>query len=423
MNRRLVLLAMASLLLLASSLHGGNRPNPRFVGFTDKGHFTCPSDKQSAEYCVLQKHNCVCTGYAEGQMPHDIIVTYFDPSVCGSPTYPFEITSLSFSMYAKPGWQWPVGMDVVVFAPAEAGNNCSGPAEELCRFHIVCDEATFGSPAFGEPNIGTVMFPEPCCVDGPVYVGLEYNDPGEGPFPSILYDTNSTPDTCDNWYYFDENGAFEKWYEWYDFWYGLWQDYLPGYPWFWVEGETYSSNCCADGDDDGICDDVDNCPTVANADQLDSDGDGVGDACDNCHTYNPDQSDADNDGLGDPCDPCPMDYYNDIDGDGICGDVDNCPGIYNPLQEDSDSDGIGDACENCCTGIRGNIDYDPADNIDIADLLYFVEYQFSSPAGPAPPCLDEANVDGIGDIDIADLLYMVEYQFGAPAGPAPVSCP
>ena len=40
--------------------------------------------------------------------------------------------------------------------------------------------------------------------------------------------------------------------------------------------------CPGDGDGDGICDDVDNCPFVANPDQADQDGDSVGDACDNC---------------------------------------------------------------------------------------------------------------------------------------------
>lgn len=37
-----------------------------------------------------------------------------------------------------------------------------------------------------------------------------------------------------------------------------------------------------DADGDGIADQADNCPQVANADQADSDGDGIGDACDTC---------------------------------------------------------------------------------------------------------------------------------------------
>ena len=76
----------------------------------------------------------------------------------------------------------------------------------------------------------------------------------------------------------------------------------------------------------------------------------------------------------------------------------------------------------CCYGMTGNIDYDPLDIQDIDDLVYFVEYQFGQPvAGPAPPCLEEANTDGIEGIDIADLVLMVDYQFNQ--GPAPVQCP
>jgi hypothetical protein len=36
---------------------------------------------------------------------------------------------------------------------------------------------------------------------------------------------------------------------------------------------------CPDTDGDGVCNAVDNCPTVANLNQADSDNDGIGDAC------------------------------------------------------------------------------------------------------------------------------------------------
>jgi thrombospondin type 3 repeat protein len=51
-----------------------------------------------------------------------------------------------------------------------------------------------------------------------------------------------------------------------------------------------------DGDNDGVPDATDNCPTTANSDQTDTDGDGQGDACD---------ADDDNDGVPDTGDDCP----------------------------------------------------------------------------------------------------------------------
>lgn len=71
-----------------------------------------------------------------------------------------------------------------------------------------------------------------------------------------------------------------------------------------------------DRDRDGVQDSKDNCPKVANSDQLDTDNDGKGDACD-----------------------------MDIDGDGITNDNDNCRLVYNPDQEDANNDGLGDICE------------------------------------------------------------------------------
>lgn len=58
-----------------------------------------------------------------------------------------------------------------------------------------------------------------------------------------------------------------------------------------------------DTDMDGIFDPADNCPMVANFNQLDSDLDGFGDACDNCpNNANIDQEDVDQDGAGAACD-------------------------------------------------------------------------------------------------------------------------
>jgi hypothetical protein len=62
-----------------------------------------------------------------------------------------------------------------------------------------------------------------------------------------------------------------------------------------------------DGDGDGVLDEMDNCPSVANANQRDHDGDKHGDPCDGCpHLADATDPDADADGVGDACDPRPM---------------------------------------------------------------------------------------------------------------------
>jgi hypothetical protein len=64
-----------------------------------------------------------------------------------------------------------------------------------------------------------------------------------------------------------------------------------------------NTNIFADTDQDGVTDLSDNCPNVANANQIDADLDGLGDACDNCpQESNADQEDVDGDGFGAACD-------------------------------------------------------------------------------------------------------------------------
>jgi hypothetical protein len=45
-------------------------------------------------------------------------------------------------------------------------------------------------------------------------------------------------------------------------------------------------------------------------------------------------------------DPC-LNLGEDVDADGICGSVDNCPVAANADQHDTDSDGVGDVCDDC----------------------------------------------------------------------------
>ena len=103
--------------------------------------------------------------------------------------------------------------------------------------------------------------------------------------------------------------------------------------------------CETDDDDDGILDDADNCPTVANPDQTDTDGDGQGNACD-----------------------------PDDDNDGVLDGADNCRYVANPDQADDDNNGRGDVCP-----------------LPVAGQVLITEFRFrgEGPPGASNGLLDE----------------------------------
>jgi hypothetical protein len=94
--------------------------------------------------------------------------------------------------------------------------------------------------------------------------------------------------------------------------------------------------------------------------------------------------------------------------------------MYGEYAEDNNTWGtwVGRTC--CCVGpTRGNVDCDPLDNVNIADLTFLVAFLFQG--GPAPCCSVEADVNGDGLINVADLTCLVSYLFQG--GQCIAACP
>ncbi|MBI4238374.1 MAG: thrombospondin type 3 repeat-containing protein [Deltaproteobacteria bacterium] len=191
-----------------------------------------------------------------------------------------------------------------------------------------------------------------------------------------------------------------------------------------TDGDGAGDACDPDDDGDTVLDIGDNCPSTANAAQTDTDTDGQGDACDddddgdgvadvtdNCPlTASSTLTDTDHDGHGDACD-------DDDDGDGAADTIDNCPLIANAAQTDTDSDGTGDACDadadgdtvvdatdNCPTAANppqtdtdGDAQGDMCDDDDDNDAVFDAVDNCATIANP-----DQANADADSEGDLCD---------------------
>jgi len=177
-----------------------------------------------------------------------------------------------------------------------------------------------------------------------------------------------------------------------------------------TDGDSVPDDCdictgddaTGDTDEDGICDNIDNCVFIANPDQSDCDNDGEGDLC---------ELDTDGDSVPDDCDICTGDDgTGDMDGDGICDDIDNCILLANPDQFDCDDDGEGDLCEldtdgdsvpddcDVCTGddATGDTDGDGVcDDIDNCVLLVNPGQEDCDDDGEGNICEEDDDNDGV----------------------------
>ena len=79
--------------------------------------------------------------------------------------------------------------------------------------------------------------------------------------------------------------------------------------------------------------------------------------------------------------------------------------------------GLYDVGCSCCIGIRGNVDGDYDENIDISDLVALVDCMFLDCFAS---CIEEMDMNASGEYDISDLVFLVDFMFTA--GPEPYSC-
>lgn len=120
----------------------------------------------------------------------------------------------------------------------------------------------------------------------------------------------------------------------------------------------------------------------------DVDGDYVCGELDNCpNNPNPDQADTDGDGKGDMCDAA---CVNDTDGDGVCDEEDNCINYVNPKQTDRDKNGVGDMCTVCGRdeGFR-------------AKVYYLEPHGPDAPVPNFPEVMNHDDVFSVSEINVA----------------------
>ncbi|MFH1701746.1 MAG: dockerin type I repeat-containing protein, partial [Candidatus Zixiibacteriota bacterium] len=195
-----------------------------------------PTDKDG--YCVLYYDADWSSSWYSGNTQAGTgVYTYYNPADpnylvvgCDYSPWPFEITAFSFTLIADTANTWPVSIDIIVREMVNPSDIMQGPGEEICRYSMVANEAEFSG------HSGMFNFPKACCVDGPFFIGIEYQSGVEGSTPSFVM---SGDETVPNGYMWGLGYSTGNWYEWHDF---FAPPPIPGWLAFMVYGEP-NSNC------------------------------------------------------------------------------------------------------------------------------------------------------------------------------------
>ena len=159
-----------------------------------------------------------------------------------------------------------------------------------------------------------------------------------------------------------------------------------------------------DRDGDGVVDEEDACPDDP-AQWTDVDGDGVCDEVDDeCPNDDTQWIDTDGDGVCDDDDDCPEDPagFTDTDGDGTCDESDDCPEDDSGVT-DTDGDGACDANDDCPDDPGGYADTngdgvcDDTDDNDLDGIPNGEEGEYGDDCAISDPDVADTDEDGIPD--------------------------
>jgi hypothetical protein len=233
MNKKITLILMLiTLVIWSSSSVYASHPMVAPIPASNITAPTPPSSLLEGASCRLQNDQGTYY-YIWGNLVGDGYANYFDPAVCGTPTYPFGIDSVEFVLtdYTPSGGSpptWPLDVRVSIFTTGT--DLCQGPQQLLCSEVFTIQQSEAGTSPI------TKALNQTCCVEGPFFVSLSLEN-GTDFQPNASQTFSNHADSCKAWAYWA--GVWYNWSEVAVAFGGTW----VGYPCLRVVGKTEHTAC------------------------------------------------------------------------------------------------------------------------------------------------------------------------------------